>query len=258
MNEDVFTKPPPYGRITDWLGPEMLQRLLDFAQKQRDSFFQTTVGYTEENRRVDLNVRRSSRIIALGSLKEELQTNLRAILPAMFQRLGAEPFEPSKFEVEMVAHGDGALFTEHRDTAIESEDSLRVRSSLPSGSSVPSITFTGFRNRSQAVFCGFIPSSAATNLTPLSKSSLPMTGWCSFPPGSRMKFCRWSVHPAGSRIPDLQSISGSTAEAAVTPPDPARFRASAGALDGSQKTAHKKLQSPQPITTTTRRTCAGC
>lgn len=39
MNEDVFTKPPPYGRITDWLGPEMLQRLLDFAQKQRDSFF---------------------------------------------------------------------------------------------------------------------------------------------------------------------------------------------------------------------------
>jgi len=40
MNEDVFTKPPPYGRITDWLGPEMLQRLLDFAQKQRDSFFQ--------------------------------------------------------------------------------------------------------------------------------------------------------------------------------------------------------------------------
>jgi SM-20-related protein len=124
MNEDVFTKPPPYGRITDWLGPEMLQRLLDFAQKQRDSFFQTTVGYTEENRRVDLNVRRSSRMIALGSLKEELQTNLRAILPAMFQRLGAEPFEPSKFEVEMVAHGDGALFTEHRDTAIESEDSI--------------------------------------------------------------------------------------------------------------------------------------
>ena len=124
MNDNVFTKPPPHGRFANWLGPEMLQRLLDFAQKQRDCFFQTEVGYKKEDGRVDLNVRRSSRIIALGGLKEELQTNLRTILPTMFQRLGAEPFEPSKFEVEMVAHGDGAFFTEHRDTAIESEDSI--------------------------------------------------------------------------------------------------------------------------------------
>jgi hypothetical protein len=108
MNDNVFTKPPPHGRFANWLGPEMLQRLLDFAQKQRDCFFQTEVGYKKEDGRVDLNVRRSSRIIALGGLKEELQTNLRTILPTMFQRLGAEPFEPSKFEVEMVAHGDGA------------------------------------------------------------------------------------------------------------------------------------------------------
>jgi len=39
----------------------------------------------------------------------------------MFQRLDTEAFEPGRLEVEMVAHGDGAFFTEHRDTAIEDQ-----------------------------------------------------------------------------------------------------------------------------------------
>jgi SM-20-related protein len=127
MNEDVFTKPPAHGRISNWLGPEMVARLLDFAQMRRDSFFLSGIG-RKEKARVDLNVRRSVRVTDLGTLKGELRTRVRAVLPTMFQRLGAEAFEPGKLEVEMVAHGDGAFFKEHQDTFLygEKEDQKLV------------------------------------------------------------------------------------------------------------------------------------
>jgi hypothetical protein len=38
MIENVFTKPPPYGRTIDWLGQQMVTQLLDFAQTHRDDF----------------------------------------------------------------------------------------------------------------------------------------------------------------------------------------------------------------------------
>ena len=114
MNEDVFSKPPAYGRIANWLGPQMVVRLLDYAQSQRDSFFVSGVG-KGDNKRVDLRVRRSSKLKDLGELKDELRERARTALPAMFDQL-ATRFEPSKFELEMVAHGDGAFYTRHRDT----------------------------------------------------------------------------------------------------------------------------------------------
>jgi SM-20-related protein len=116
MIENIFTKPPPHGKISNWLGPEIVQRLLDFAQQQRDSFVPTGVGY-DETARVDLNVRRSSRVKDLGDLKKVIRAKIRDVLPEMFRRLGTEGFEPGRLEVEMVAHGDGAFFTEHCDTA---------------------------------------------------------------------------------------------------------------------------------------------
>jgi hypothetical protein len=118
MNQAVFLKPPPHGLIANWLGAEMVQRLLDFAQEQRDSFFPSGVGYGE-TAIVDANIRHSGRITKLGDLKQELRTQIRSVLPTVFQRLGADAFEPGRIEVEMVAHGDGALFTEHRDNAVE-------------------------------------------------------------------------------------------------------------------------------------------
>ena len=102
----------------------MLQRLLDFSQKHRECFFQTGIRQKEHGR-VDLNIRRSTKIRALGALKEELRTSFRAVLPTMFQGLGTEAFEPRKLEVEMVAHGDGAFYKEHRDTFIEGQDSVK-------------------------------------------------------------------------------------------------------------------------------------
>jgi SM-20-related protein len=118
MIEDIFIKPPPHGSISNWLGLEMVQRLVDFAHEQRDGFFPSGIGYGE-NSKVDANIRHSGRITKLGDLKQELRTRIRAALPTVFRQLGADAFEPGKIEVEMVAHGDGALFTEHRDNVVE-------------------------------------------------------------------------------------------------------------------------------------------
>jgi hypothetical protein len=85
MDQAVFLKPPPHGLIANWLGPEMVQRLLDFAQERRDSFFPSGVGYGE-TARVDANIRHSGRITKLGDLKQELRTQIRAVVPTAWRR----------------------------------------------------------------------------------------------------------------------------------------------------------------------------
>jgi hypothetical protein len=63
MIEDVFTKPPAHGRISNWLGPKMVRGLLDFAQTHRDDFGASRVTQTDECAgKVDLAIRQSSRV----------------------------------------------------------------------------------------------------------------------------------------------------------------------------------------------------
>jgi Rps23 Pro-64 3,4-dihydroxylase Tpa1-like proline 4-hydroxylase len=117
MSEAVFAKPPAHGRIANWLGPQISQRLLDHAQEQRENFQVSAIGWGE-SKRIDLSLRQSRRLRQLGDLEDELRGRARETLPAMFQQLGAARFEPSKFELEMVAHGDGAFYGKHRDTNV--------------------------------------------------------------------------------------------------------------------------------------------
>jgi Rps23 Pro-64 3,4-dihydroxylase Tpa1-like proline 4-hydroxylase len=114
MSNDIFFKPPVHGRINNWLGPQMVKRLLDFAQAQRDNF-RASVVWDGSNQAIDLNLRRSSRIDLFGELSDQLQTYTKAALPEMFRQLGTTPFKPSAFELDMIAHGDGAFFKEHFD-----------------------------------------------------------------------------------------------------------------------------------------------
>jgi len=78
-----------------------------------------------------LAIRRSSKLKDLGDLKDELRQRARAALPAMCEQLGTAPFEPSKFELELVAHGDGAFFT--RDQRHIGVLSLMVSARGPTG-----------------------------------------------------------------------------------------------------------------------------
>lgn len=104
----------------------MVSRLLDFAQTRRDSFRASDVSNDDDSeRRTDLTVRRSRKIKLVGDLRDELQASARAALPEMCRQLGSGLFEPSKFELEMVAHGDGAFFAEHSDRHARPQSSGR-------------------------------------------------------------------------------------------------------------------------------------
>ncbi len=88
------------------------------------------MGYGESNR-IDRAQRRSSKIKQLGELGNELQVCAQAALPFMFEHLGYTPFDPARFELEMVAHGDGSFFSRHTDIVIRPEmTSYRVISAV--------------------------------------------------------------------------------------------------------------------------------
>lgn len=121
MTDDVFLKPPVHGRIVNWLGPQMVERLLEFAQSQRDGFRDSRVWNNAEHKsQLDPRKRHSWQIRELGVLGAEIQERSHALLPDMCRRLGNTPFEPSQFEMQLVAHGDGAFYTEHRDRQFHS------------------------------------------------------------------------------------------------------------------------------------------
>ena len=131
MVDDIFFKPPVHGRIVNWLGPEMVARLLDFAQTHRDDFHPSGVSNPiDGGKRIDPTIRRSQKVKPSGELRDELKSGARAALPEMCRQLGSGRFEPSDFEIEMVAHGDGAFFTKHRDRLMGPYSHRRVISAV--------------------------------------------------------------------------------------------------------------------------------
>jgi Rps23 Pro-64 3,4-dihydroxylase Tpa1-like proline 4-hydroxylase len=120
MNEGVFSKPPAHEHIANWLGMAMVQRLLDYVQMRRDAFKTSGVGYGD-SRRIDLDLRRSSKLQEFGELAARAQT----ALPILFQQLGTTPFQPQEFELEIVAHGDGAFYGRHRGSYVQASTTNR-------------------------------------------------------------------------------------------------------------------------------------
>jgi SM-20-related protein len=116
MSADVLSRPPHYGSISNWLGTDTLACLLNYAHTWRDAFHTSGV---DGDKRIDLTIRRSSKLTKLGALNNELQVRVQASLPLMFQQLGSAPFVPTWLELEMVVHGDGAFFARHCDTIMQ-------------------------------------------------------------------------------------------------------------------------------------------
>ena len=122
---DSFNKIPPHGVIRGWLGAQFIERLLLCAQSNEHFFKETTVA-SGTSHRIDPTSRISRRFGDLGDLKHELKAKVRELLPEMLTTLGKKPFNPT-FELELVAHGDGAFFTEHIDTLTGPERGGRHR-----------------------------------------------------------------------------------------------------------------------------------
>jgi Rps23 Pro-64 3,4-dihydroxylase Tpa1-like proline 4-hydroxylase len=125
---DIFNKIPPHALVRGWLGRETVERLLWFAQSNEERFEDTQVTRAEDSR-ID-HTRRVSKKLSLGNLKAEVRAKVADLLPVMFERLGIKPFIPSKIEVELVAHGDGAFFLRHIDTLTHREGRRRIISAV--------------------------------------------------------------------------------------------------------------------------------
>jgi len=126
----AFHRPPPHGVVRDWFGADGVARLLDYAVARRDEFRPAGVG--NATYRVLNPERRISHVLRrLPGLETEVRDKVAALLPAMTARLQAPAFTPAKFEIELVAHHDGAFFARHIDTFVKNgPPSTRVISAV--------------------------------------------------------------------------------------------------------------------------------
>jgi Rps23 Pro-64 3,4-dihydroxylase Tpa1-like proline 4-hydroxylase len=113
---DIINKIPSHGVIRSWLGSEAVTRLLRFVQSNERRFEDTKVTRQEGEGSVDRTRRVSRKLLSIDELEKELCPKLEGSLPVIFHKLGNKPFIPSRIEVELVAHGDGAFFARHDDT----------------------------------------------------------------------------------------------------------------------------------------------
>jgi hypothetical protein len=111
LQDRTINEAPPYGLVRHWLGKEAVERLLDYAQSNEHRFEDSTIRDGWGSRKVD-QTHRISRMMKLpdaGELASELKAKVECLLPIMFETLGCDPFTPHKYEMELVAHGNGAF-----------------------------------------------------------------------------------------------------------------------------------------------------
>jgi SM-20-related protein len=115
---EALDSPAPHKLIRNFLGEKTVRHLLQFAEAHQDEFRESTVG-NYETFRTDKLQRVSLSLSKIGDFKPEIVAKTQDILPNVFVGLGCPPFEPAGFEIEMVAHGHGAFFTQHIDTFVK-------------------------------------------------------------------------------------------------------------------------------------------
>lgn len=119
---------PPYLMLRDFLDEETAAGLFDFVLAHEAAFEPTLVGrLREEGYRPE--VRASVGTRDLGPYRQVFRDRLRALLPELIERLGTTPVVEPKFELQLVAHNDGAFYKRHIDTQTARErDHIRVLS----------------------------------------------------------------------------------------------------------------------------------
>ena len=140
---DTFDRVPPYGLLHNWLGIQTTNKLLDIAGANERLFRETKVGHAEA-KIIDHTRRHSRRLQNPGEFAGQIEAKVQEILPTIFAKLGNTPFIPCGFEVELVAHNDGAFYARHIDTLtqIKGEIGHRVVSAVYYFHSRPK-SFTG-------------------------------------------------------------------------------------------------------------------
>lgn len=134
-----FDRIPPYRIVQDFLGNDLVNRLLAYAEAMEAEFVPTKVGKREV--RFDPEIRVSRVLRDFGGLRDELIVRFEGIQQQAITDLAISPFDLAHCEIELVAHNDGAFYKRHIDTmtGIMDEKTQRVLTavlyfhSLPKG-----------------------------------------------------------------------------------------------------------------------------
>lgn len=122
----AFEVPAPFRLIPGFLGDELIERLLAFANTNRDVFVPAKIGKSQGH--VAPEIRVSQMTHDFGPMKEEIRARFAAVRDQAVADLRLSPFEPASMELQLVAHGDGAFYKSHIDTSMDPQggDTVRV------------------------------------------------------------------------------------------------------------------------------------
>jgi SM-20-related protein len=98
--------------LPNLLGRELAAALLAYALENEARFAEATVGGTNS---VDRSVRHSRVLTDLGALHDLVEGRIADVVPLLIADLGLTPFIPTGYEIELVAHEDGAFYGRHID-----------------------------------------------------------------------------------------------------------------------------------------------
>lgn len=101
--------------VGNFLGDEAVEGLLAYAREREREFQPTNVGYGE-HRRFDPDARRSHRLAGRCHVPPVIEQRILEAAPAFIDQLGLTKFTIARKVFEIVAHQDGAFFSEHTDT----------------------------------------------------------------------------------------------------------------------------------------------
>jgi Rps23 Pro-64 3,4-dihydroxylase Tpa1-like proline 4-hydroxylase len=112
-------EPSPHLLIPDFLGQNLVDRLIGHCVGNEARFVATAVG-DGHTATLDYGLRRSSTLAQADdftrALQQTFQARLAALLPTITAALGLSAFVPTTYEMEVTAHNDGAFFGKHIDT----------------------------------------------------------------------------------------------------------------------------------------------
>ncbi|WP_445682889.1 2OG-Fe(II) oxygenase [Radicibacter daui] len=120
----AFEDLPPCHRIAGLMGPAMVERLLELALTQERMFVPTKVGSGTAGV-VNPVIRSSLLLRDFGGLRQELEACFTAVLDEAIRLLRLSPFRLDRLELELVAHNEGAFYSEHIDTFTAQPDAHR-------------------------------------------------------------------------------------------------------------------------------------
>jgi SM-20-related protein len=105
---------PRFHQYSDFLETKTRAALLEWAFENRSRFQPTSLvgGVIDPKRRV------SQRLVDLGPTDDVFSDRMRALGADVFEKTGTSPFDVENYELEIVAHGDGAHFAAHSDIPI--------------------------------------------------------------------------------------------------------------------------------------------